>query len=59
MQFRVQLVLGQEEGDCDCMEEGAHGRVEMSQRLFRPKGLGIGGRSDLSLTGGSHTQYTI
>lgn len=43
----------------DCMEEGACGRVEMSQRLLGPKELGTGGRSDLSLRDGSYTSYTI
>lgn len=59
MNFGVQLVLGQEGGDCDCMEEGACGGVEMSQRRLRPEELETGGRSDLSLRGGSHTPYTI
>lgn len=41
MNFGVQLVLGQEEGDCECMEEGACGGVEMKQRLLRPEELWI------------------
>lgn len=59
MNFGVQLVLGQEDDNCDCMEEGACRGVEMSQRLLGPKEMGTGGRSDLSLRDGSYTSYTI
>lgn len=57
MNFGIQVVVGQEKGDYDCMEEGDCEVVEMSQRLLRPEALGTGDRLDLNSWGGSHTPY--
>lgn len=58
MNLGIQLILGQEGGDCDGMREEACQRAEMSQRLFRPEELGTRVRSDLSLNGKSQYRPT-